>query len=141
MASAVGMMVAGALVNALAFSGSNYLFSKMGRKDTQEERKRHDLAIEQLQSAQAEWSKKRQARLDYINQQLRAMGHATKTFTDVETAMQEYNLLTGKSLGVLGDEPKISDFYTPSDDQRNREILFITAGMGLAAFTTYKLTR
>ena len=31
MASAVAMMVGGALVNALAFSGSNYLFSHMGK--------------------------------------------------------------------------------------------------------------
>ena len=36
------MMVGGAVVNALAFSGSNYLFSKM---HSDEERKRHDKAI------------------------------------------------------------------------------------------------
>ena len=31
MASAVAMMLGGAVVNALAFSGRNYLFSKMGK--------------------------------------------------------------------------------------------------------------
>ena len=52
------MMVGGALVNALAFSGSNYLFSHMGKSDEiEKERKRHDKAEEQLQAAQT-WNKK-----------------------------------------------------------------------------------
>ena len=39
--AAIGMMVGGALVNALAFTGSNYLFSSLS---SSEERKRHNLA-------------------------------------------------------------------------------------------------
>jgi len=31
--AAIGMMVGGTLVNALAFTGGNYLFSKLGRSD------------------------------------------------------------------------------------------------------------
>ena len=46
MASTVAMMVGGAVVNAFAFSGSNYLFSHMG-SNSDEERKRHDKAMEQ----------------------------------------------------------------------------------------------
>ena len=52
--ASVALLVGGALVNALAFSGSNYLFSKLDKGDTAEEQKRHDRAVEQLQSAQAE---------------------------------------------------------------------------------------
>ena len=45
MASAVAMMIGGALVNTLAFSGSNYLFSHMGKSDDVEKgRERHDKA-------------------------------------------------------------------------------------------------
>ena len=47
------MLVGGAMVNALAFSGSNYLFSMLRSSDLNEERKRHDQAVEQLQAAQA----------------------------------------------------------------------------------------
>ena len=54
MASAVAMMVGGALVNALAFSGSNYLFSKTG-SHSDEKRERHDKAVEQLETAPAAW--------------------------------------------------------------------------------------
>ena len=57
MASAVAMMVGGAIVNALAFSGSNSLFSKLGKSDDAEkERDRHDKAIEQLEAAQTAWN-------------------------------------------------------------------------------------
>ena len=47
MASAVAMMIGGAVVNALPFSGSNYLFSRMGKSDDAEkERERRDKAVE-----------------------------------------------------------------------------------------------
>ena len=49
------MLVGGAMVNALAFSGSNYLFSMMRSSDLNKERKRHDQAVEQLQAAQAKF--------------------------------------------------------------------------------------
>ena len=66
MASAVGMMVGGALVNALAFSGSNYLFSHMGKSnDAEKERKRHDKAEEQLQAAQTAWNKTKNAEIRF----------------------------------------------------------------------------
>ena len=47
------MLVCGAMVNALAFSGSNYLFSMLRSSDLNEKRKRQDHAVEQLQAAQA----------------------------------------------------------------------------------------
>ena len=65
------MLVGGAMVNVLAFSGSNYLFSMLRRSDLNEERKRHDQAVEQLQAAQAKWSRKRTERLDWISEDRR----------------------------------------------------------------------
>ena len=61
MAIAVAMMIGGAVVNASAFTGSNYLFSHLGKSgDAEAERKRHDKALEQLEEAQAAWSKKKE---------------------------------------------------------------------------------
>ena len=140
MASAVAMMVGGAVVNALAFSGSNYLFSSMGKDgDAEAERERHDKAEEQLQKAQTEWSEKRTQRLDFINEQMKKEHHALKEFDDVEDAMNEYYYVTNKQLPELEPEPKLSDFYTPSEDQKNREYLFIILGMGLTGFIAWKL--
>ena len=45
-------------MNALAFYGSNYLFSHMGKSDyAEKERERHDKAVEQLEVAQTAWNK------------------------------------------------------------------------------------
>lgn len=140
MASAVAMMIGGAVVNALAFSGSNYLFSKMGKNnDAEAERERHDKALEQLEAAQAAWSKKRTERLDFINEEMQKEHHAEQTFDDVGQAMKQYYYITGKSLDPLPPEPKLSDFYAPSADQQNRELMFIVLGMTATGFLAFKL--
>ena len=48
MASIV-FLIAGALINALAFSGSDFLFSSLSKKSIDKEQKRHDKVIEDLQ--------------------------------------------------------------------------------------------
>ena len=67
----VAMLIRGALANALAFTGSSYLFHRLSKKGTDSERKRHDAAIEALQAAQIEWTHKRQQQIDFINNKLR----------------------------------------------------------------------
>ena len=96
-------------MDALAFSRSNYLFTILGSSGVDEERKRHDKAVEQLQAAQASWSRKRTERLDWINGELRRQGHAVRTFRDVDAAMQEYAQVTGHNLDPLGPEPQLAD--------------------------------
>ena len=99
MASAVAMMIGGAVVNALPFSGSNYLFSYMGKSgDAEAERKRLDKALEQLEEAQAAWSKKRTERLDFVNEEMQKEHHAEQTFDDVDRALKQYYYVTGKNL-------------------------------------------
>ena len=135
------MLLGGAAVNALAFSGSNYLFSMLRSSGLDEERKRHDKAVEQLQAAQAEWSKQRTERLDWINEELRRQGHAVQTFHDVDMAIREYARVTGQNLGLLDPEPQLPDFYTPSNGQKDREIAFIVLGMAATGLVAYKISK
>ena len=139
--ASIAILVGGALVNAFAFSGSNYLFSMLRSSGVDEERKRHDKAVEQLQAAQANRSRKRTERLDWINEELRRQGHALHTFQDVDAAIREYNQVVGDNNKkiTLEHEPTLSDFYVPSDDQKDREIAFVILGMGATALVTYKL--
>ena len=58
--TSIGFLTGEALVNALAFSGSNFLFSSLSKESIEKERKRHDKAIEDLQRSQMEWARKRQ---------------------------------------------------------------------------------
>ena len=130
MAATVAMLIGGAVVNALAFSGSNYLFSRLrdNKKDT--ERIRHDKAVEQLQKARDIWDKKRIERLDWLETQRRRENHAVATFRQGEESIREYDR-------VLGPRPKLSDFYTPNQEQKDNEILFVTLGMGVVGLITY----
>ena len=137
----IALLVGGAVVNALAFTGSNYLFSLLRGSDANEERKRHDKAIEQLQAAHAEWSQRRTECLDWINEELRRQSHAVQTFQDVDAAIREYARVTGKKIEPLGPEPQLSDFYTPSDDQKDREIVFVVLGMAATGLVAYKLAK
>ena len=135
------MLLGGAAMNALAFSGSNYLFSMLRSSGVDEECKRHDKAIEQLQAAKAEWSKQRTERLDWTNEELHRQGHAVQTFRNVDMTIHEYARVTEHNLDSLGSEPQISDFYTPSGDQKNREIAFVVAGMAVTGLVAYKLAK
>ena len=45
----VGFLTGGGLIKALAFSGSNFLFSGLSKESIDKELKRHDKAIEDLQ--------------------------------------------------------------------------------------------
>ena len=142
--ASIAMLVGGALVNALAFSGSNYLFSLVRSSGVEEERKRHDKAVEQLEAAQAEWSQRRTERLDWINEELRRQGHAVQTFQDVDAAIREYGQVTGKMLPLeqqLDPEPTLAEFYAPSHDQKTREIAFVILGMGATALVAYRLAK
>ena len=56
--ASVAMLIGGALANALAFTGSSYLFHRLSANSIDTQRKRHDLAIEQLQKAEIEWAHK-----------------------------------------------------------------------------------
>ena len=136
MAGIVAMLF-GAGINSLAFSGSNYMFSKLSNHGV-DERKRHNEAIEKLQKDRNSWVKERQQRLDFINQQLQRERHAEHTFSEVDDAMDAYYIATEKKLPPLRSKPVLSDFYHPSDQQKNNEILFIISSLGLMGYLMYK---
>ena len=141
MAASVAMLVGGAITNAIAFSGSNYLFSMLRSSGVDEERKRHNKAVEQLQVAQTKWSRRQAERLDWINEELRRQNHAVQTFRDVDAAIREYAHVTaGKNIGPLEPEPQLSDFYSPSAEQQDREIAFVILGLAATSLVAYKVS-
>ena len=95
--------------------------------------KRHDLAVEQLSSARDKWNEKRLKKPNYINTKLRSEQHATNTFSDVDYAMKEYANLPYN----LSAEPKLSDFYTPSESQQDIEILVMLGTLTATGFAVY----
>ena len=123
----IAMLVGGAIVNAFAFSGSNFLFHKLS--SASEERKRHDRAIEKLNHDRNEWVKKRQERIDFINNKLRKERNSEFKFTELGKAMEAYSESNLPELPQLGKEPELELNNTDKDNQHFREIAFITVGM------------
>ena len=123
--ASVAMLIRGALANALAFTSGSYLFHRLSKDSIGTKRKRHDLVIEQLQKAQIEWAHKRQQRIDFINKQLRLEHKAETKFTELNDTMREYHKVFGHKLPPLPQEPVLSDYYTPSDEQHDRELVFV----------------
>ena len=75
--------------------------------------------------------------MDYINNQIMKQRKAER-FADLNSAMQQCFLVTGRQLEPLLPKPVPSDFYVPSEDHHNRELAFITLSMiGIGAFLWY----
>ena len=89
--------IGGAVVNALAFSGTNFVFSRL-TDHGEEERKRHDLAEEQLQKARNEWNEDRNKQLDFIKKRLREKNEARAYINNVDEAMLEYYRVFAKQI-------------------------------------------
>ena len=81
--------ISGAVVNALAFSSTNFVFSRLTDHGA-EERKRHDLALEKLQRAKYDGNRDRMKRLDFMNKRLREKNEMRTYINNVDEAMLEY---------------------------------------------------
>ena len=117
--------IGGAVVNALAFSSTNFVFSRLTNHDV-EERKRHESEEEKFQRERDEWNRDRMKRLE-----------ARAYFKNVDEAMLEYYRVFVKKK-PLPPEPELSDFYHPSEVQKNGELLFVAVGTGIATYALYK---
>ena len=139
--ASIAMMLGGALANAFAFTGSGYLFQHLSKHSVDEERRRHDKAIEKLEKAQMVWQRKRQDRIDYINEQLLKEKKAEQKFNELDDAMSEYSRVFKTQLPSLPPRPVLSDYYRPSDEQHDRELAFITIGMISIGVVLYYLEK
>ena len=119
------------------FTIGSFVFSRLADHGT-EERKRHDLALEKLQRARDEWNKDRMKRLNFMNKRLREKNEARTYINNVDEAMFEYYRVFAKQIKPLPPEPELSDFYHPSEAQKNGELLFVVVGTGIATYALYK---
>ena len=129
--------IGGAVVNALAFSGTNFVFNQL-TDHGEEERKRHDLTLEKLQRARHKWNEDRMKPLDFINKRLQEANKAKVYISNVDDAMLKCYRVFAKQIKSLPPEPELSDFHQPSETQKNGELLFIALGSGIVTYALYK---
>ena len=132
-------MVGAAIINAVAFTTGNALYDKYGRNNGNEERIRHDKAIEDQQKAVAKWNEKRAKTLDWINNQIRQKNDGRKVFEDVDSALEFYNETHPDGQIHIEEKPHLDDFYKPSIDQNYYELFVAAVGGGIIGYVAFKL--
>ena len=128
---------ASAAVNTLAFSGTNYLFSKFSDHG-EAERKRHDIALEDLQRDRDKWNQDHLKRLEFIKKRLRDKKEARDYTGNLDSVMLEYYRVFGVKLKPLPSEPQLSEYYNASDQQKSGELLFVLGGTTISSYIIMK---
>ena len=124
--------VGGAVVNALAFSSTNFVFSRLTDHGA-EECGRHDLALEKLQRARDERNRDRMKRLDLIKKKLPERNEARAYIKNVDEAMLEYYRVFAEKIKPLPPEPELSGFYHRLEAQN-----IVAVATGTATYALYK---
>ena len=138
--ASVAMPIAGAVLNAAAFTGGNYLVKYLAGdngKAALDEKTRHDKALEAYQSAMAKYERERTQIPDWINTNEEIKEHAKKNFTNTDYVFKLYNQAHPDQRLTLPKEPNFSDMYQPSGLQKQGELLFVggsALALGYAAF-------
>ena len=137
--ASIAIMAGGAVLNAAAFIGGNYLARALGRGDKAalDEKVRHDKALEAYQAAYAKYTRDRTKLLDWIATNTQIKAEAKQNFTNTDYAFKLYNQAHPDKQMILPKEPKFSDFYQPSEQQKNGVLMFVGAealALGYAAF-------
>jgi len=138
--ASIAMMISGAVLNAEAFTGGNYLVKYLSGDSGQAalaEKTRHDKALEAYEAAQARYSQERTKLLDWIETNRENKAQAKQNFTNTDYAFKLYNQAHPDRKMTLSKDPKFSDSYQPSAAQKEGELLFVggsALALGYAAF-------
>ena len=133
--ASIALMIGGAIINATTFVGGSYLAKYLsGSSDSDEEKKRHDLAVEKYQKKYEEYEENRAKLNDWIMTNDRIKDEAKENFKNTDYALKLYNKIHQDDLSLR--EPQFSDFYQPSTQQKQGEIIYVGASalaIGFAA--------
>ena len=133
--ASIALMIGGAIINATTFVGGSYLAKYLsGSSDSDEEKKRHDLAVEKYQKECEEYEENRAKLNDWIMTNDRIKDEAKENFKNTDYALKLYNKIHQDDLSLR--EPQFSDFYQPSAQQKQGEIIYVGASalaIGFAA--------
>ena len=138
--ASIAIMIGGAVLNAAAFTGGNYLAKYIagdGGQAAAAERIRHDKALEAYQNAMEKYTQERTQLLDWIETNREIKAQADQNFTNTDYAFKLYNQAHPDYKLSMPTKPQFSDMYMPSELQKQSELLFVGGGalaLGYAAF-------
>ena len=133
MAGAVVAVVATAVVNAVAFSGSNYIFSHFDKTTASDDARKRQEAIDKYNRERDAYNENLRLRNEFLNSRKQQEADSEKTFSDVTSDLIEYYKISGLSDEYFDNKPKFD--YKPSD----LELGFQLVGTVCAVIGAYML--
>ena len=126
---------------AIAFSaanlGAHYLQKAIdGTGNPNEERERHDRALEKYQHDMGEWEKQRTRLRDWEEQRTNALEKANLVLQQSDQALTLYARTHPRP--HINEKPEFSDYYKPSKRQKNMELAVVGAGTLATAYAVSK---
>ena len=134
----IGTTILGAAVNAAAFIGGSYLAKALDGDKADAERERHDRANEAYQAAHEKYVRDRNKLYDWIQTNERMKDIAKKDFDNTDYAFKLYNQAHSDEQMAPPKEPKFSDFYQPSKQQKDGELLFVGVGTLALSYAAFR---
>ena len=93
--------------------------------------------LKSIRGTTAQYQKDRTQLLDWVAQQDREKNKAFHDFQDTDEALALYNQ-THRAKVAMPKEPQFSDYYKPSPQQKNGELLFIGASTLALGYTAFR---
>ena len=113
MAGAVVAVVATAVVNAVAFSGSYYIFSHIDKNSPSDDARRRQKAIDKYNRERDAYKKNLRLRTEFLATRRQQKSKSELTFHDVVSDLAEYYRISGLDESYYSKEPKLK--YEQSD--------------------------
>ena len=138
--ASIALMIGGAVLNAAAFTGGNYLAKYLAGDDGKAalaEKTRHDKALEAYNASMEKYNQERTQLVDWIETNREIEAQADQNFTNTDYAFKLYNQAHPDNELSQPKKPLFSDMYQPSELQKQGELLFVGGGalaLGYAAF-------
>ena len=126
--ASIAMMLGGAVLNATTFIGGSYLAKNLSGGNTDQERVRHDKALEKYQKDYSKYEENRQRLLAWVDANRHNDAIASQNLSNTDEALKLYNRIH-PDVNLHLSEPIFHDYYRPSNDQKIGEILYVGRGM------------
>ena len=125
----IAMLVGGAVLNATAFVGGSYLAKFFSGSNVDEERVRHDKALEKYQHDMIEWQKEQKLYQDWLNEQYIEKKQADENLQSTDQAFILYSKAHPQVAHKLQNKPVFKNYYSPSEKQKQYELIYVGGGM------------
>ena len=138
--ASIAIVIGGAALNATSFIGGNYLVRYLSGDDkaqAEKERVRNDHALEKYNEAVERFREGQEKLQDFIGENDRLKHQTSQNLVNVYNALKLYNQTDNEKIALK--EPQMSDYYSPSSQQKAAEIMYVGGGALVLGYTASRL--